>query len=865
MNLSDFKLFSFKKNDSDKDRAKAPVYRYKPSVKERLVNYLPWNFYVKEWWQIDSETKIEMCIVLQKNGAIQQTYAFRGHDIESFSKDYVAQVFEYFNSQIKRLGDGWMVSVEAQRFRMHDYPSADFDNIAGLLIDREREEEFKESGEHFDSCYYLTFVYKPEAEVKKKITRIFFREEEQELIIKDEIASFLKIVQNITSVLSGRMIIRPLTCKETVEYLHSTCSTKRFEMNIPSHFLFLDSFISDEKIDIGKTCRLGNSYIPIVEINDFPDFTYPAILNELNKLNVEYRWVSRFIPLSKEIALKELEKYQSGAAAGKKSSKKLADEMILGTSGSLENHSGEILQADAEQAQAEIGGGINGLGYYQSSVMVWDEDYYAARRKMNMVMQKIQDIGFGVKEEEFGAFDAFLGMLAGNTTANIRRPLITTGNYSHTLPFSAIWSGIEHNKFLNEITGIDKPLVTCATNYGANFYLNLNDGDVGHTLILGPTGAGKSTLLNLLAASALKYPDVQVFFMDYGLSALTLTLAVGGMYVNPAEDGVCFQPLKDVDDRSEFAWACEFIRSLLEIQGIEYNAQIDIAVESAMNALVVMPVEMRTITTFCLNLDYVDEKGHKILDDALAAYKIGGRFGNIFDGDHTSLNVARWVLFEMEYLMDLGKECTGPALLFIFHFLEKSFTGCLTFFIMDECWFGLENPAIMNKMKKYLLTLRKKNVFCIFATQNPSTVAHSPLATTMVQNCPTQIFLADPKATNKDLAMDYKMLGLTDDEIELIARGRKKRDYYLKSTAGTRFFQLALGPLQLALFRGKETKLKLKDGRIVKWYDFLQMIMEKRKNDEYARGYVNDILDIQQIPFRHYLEGLDWEDYLIWS
>ena len=70
---------------------------------------------------------------------------------------------------------------------------------------------------------------------------------------------------------------------------------------------------------------------------------------------------------------------------------------------------------------------------------------------------------------------------------------------------------------------------------------------------------------------------------------------------------------------------------------------------------------------------------------------------------------------------------------------------------------------------------------------------------------------------------------------------------------------------KLALFRGKETKFKLKDGRIVKWYDFLQMIMEKRKNDEYARGYVNDILDIQQIPFRHYLEGLDWEDYLIWS
>lgn len=856
--MSFTKLFSWKK-DSQKDRSREPVFKEIKRNPTRLVNYLPWDYYIKRYLDIDSETKLEMCIVIQKNGSIQQTYAFRGHDIESFSPDYIAAVFEYFNDQIKRLGDGWMVSVEAQRYRMHDYPSADFDSVAALLVDKEREAEFKGTGEHYDSCYFMNFVYKPETEIKKKALKFFFTEPVAETIIKDEIKYFLKTVENMTAVLSSRIIIRPLDCHETVCYLHSTCSTRKHEFNLPDHFMFLDTFIGPEKLDVGKTCRLGENYIPIVEIYDFPTRTYPAILNNLNKLNVEYRWVSRFFPLGKQQALKELEAYQQSAAAGKKSSKQLASEMALGYESTLQNHAGVQAQGEAEAAQEEVGGDINGMGYYQTSIMVWDTDYKAAISKMKQVQQLVEQCQFAVKEEEIGAFDAFLGMIAGNTTANIRRPLVTTGNFAHTLPFSAIWAGIENNKFMNEICGIDKPLVTCATNYGANFYLNLNDGDVGHTLIIGPTGAGKSTLLNLLAVSSLKYPGIQVFFMDYGLSSLTLTLSVGGTYINPADETVCFQPLRNIDDHNEFVWACNFIKTLIELQGIKIEAQMNVAIESAMDAVASFPENMRTLTHFRLNLEYVDSEGHRILDDALAPYCVEGRYGRIFDGDHTTLGNSRWVLFEMEHIMDMGPDCSGPAILFIFHFLEQSFTGRLTFFIMDECWFGLENPAISGKMKEYLLTLRKKNVFCIFATQNPSAIANSPMASTMIQNCPTQIFLADPRA--KKLEEDYLKLGLSSDEVNILAMSTKKRDYYYKSTLGTRLFQLSLGEIELALFRGKETQFRAPDGSIMQWQTFLQFLLEdKKKNPD--KAYVDKILDMQNIPFRHYLEGMNWESYL---
>ena len=44
-------------------------------------------------------------------------------------------------------------------------------------------------------------------------------------------------------------------------------------------------------------------------------------------------------------------------------------------------------------------------------------------------------------------------------------------------------------------------------------------GDVGHTLIIGPTGSGKSTLLGMLALGWIKYPGAQVIVFDKDRSA----------------------------------------------------------------------------------------------------------------------------------------------------------------------------------------------------------------------------------------------------------------------------------------------------------------------------------------------------------
>lgn len=76
-------------------------------------------------------------------------------------------------------------------------------------------------------------------------------------------------------------------------------------------------------------------------------------------------------------------------------------------------------------------------------------------------------------------------MMPGNVYANIRRPLISTKNFSNIIPLSSAWQGLLHNDFTEETCGSSIPLCTCSTSYGTPFFLNLNVRDVGHTFVFG--------------------------------------------------------------------------------------------------------------------------------------------------------------------------------------------------------------------------------------------------------------------------------------------------------------------------------------------------------------------------------------------
>ena len=118
----------------------------------QLADFLPWAALVDEG------------IVLNKDGSFQRTAKFRGPDLDSAVPAELVGVAGRLNNALRRLGSGWAVFVEAQRHPASKYPEGHFPDVASALVDVERRAQFEQEGAHYESSYFLTFLYLPPPE-----------------------------------------------------------------------------------------------------------------------------------------------------------------------------------------------------------------------------------------------------------------------------------------------------------------------------------------------------------------------------------------------------------------------------------------------------------------------------------------------------------------------------------------------------------------------------------------------------------------------------------------------------------------------------------------------------------------------------
>ena len=68
----------------------------------------------------------------------------------------------------------------------------------------------------------------------------------------------------------------------------------------------------------------------------------------------------------------------------------------------------------------------------------------------------------------------------------------------------------------------------------------------------------------------------------------------------------------------------------------------------------------------------------------------------------------------------------------------------------------------------------------VLATQSPAELTED-LAAVVVDQCPNLIFAANPDVLDENTARWYRQLGCTDEELDLIATGYQKRDYFFRT------------------------------------------------------------------------------------
>ena len=749
----------------------------------RLADFLPWAALVGEG------------VILNKDGSFQRTARFRGPDLDSAVPAELVAVAGRLNNAFRRLGSGWALFVEAERHPVGAYPASRFPDPASALVDAERKANFEEDGAHFESSYFLTLVYLPPAEDAARAETWLYEGREQTGIDPHEVLrGFVDRTDRILQLIEGFMPeCAWLDDAETLTYLHGCVSCRRHRVRVPEIPMYLDALLADQPLTGGLEPRLGNAHLRVLTIVGFPTATTPGILDELNRLAFSYRWSTRAVLLDKTDATRLLTKIRRQWFAKRKSIAAILKEVMTNEASALVDTDAANKAADADLALQELGQDFAGQAYVTATVTVWDDDPRIAAEKLRLVEKVIQGRDFTAMPETINAVDAWLGSLPGHVYANVRQPPVSTLNLAHMIPLSAVWAGPERDEHFAA-----PPLLFGKTEGSTPFRFSLHVGDVGHTLVVGPTGAGKSVLLALMALQFRRYAQAQVFAFDFGGSIRAAALGMGGDWhdlggglTEGAETSVSLQPLARIQDVPERAWAADWIVAILMREGIAIDPQVKEHLWSALTSLASAPVGERTITGLAVLLQSND------LKQALRPYCVGGAYGRLLDAESEHLGHASVQAFETEGLIGTG---AAPAVLaYLFHRIEGRLDGSPTLLIVDEGWLALDDEGFAGQLREWLKTLRKKNASVVFATQSLSDIDGSAIAPAIIESCQTRLLLPNERAIEPQITAIYRRFGLNDRQIEILARATPKRDYYCQSRRGNRLFELGLSEVGLAL------------------------------------------------------------------
>jgi len=750
----------------------------------RLADFLPWAALVVPG------------VVLNKDGSFQRTAHFRGPDLDSAVPAELVGVAGRLNNALRRLGSGWAIFVEAQRLPSSTYPESSFSDAASALVDAERKAAFEEEGAHYESAYFLTFLYLPPAWESAGAERFLYegRSRTEGADAHEILGGFIDRTDRVLKLLEGFMPeSRWLDDGETLTYLHSCISTRRQRVRVPEVPMYLDALLADQPLTGGLEPKLGDTHLRVLTIVGFPAATTPGILDDLNRLAFAYRWSTRAIMLDKTDATRLLTRIRRQWFAKRKSIAAILKEVMTNEASTLLDTDAHNKAIDADAALQELGSDAVGAAYCTVTVTVWDDDPRIADERLRLVEKVIQGRDFTCMIETVNAADAWFGSLPGHVYANVRQPPVSTLNLAHMIPLSAVWAGPARDDHLDA-----PPLFFGSTEGATPFRFSLHVGDVGHTLVVGPTGAGKSVLLALMALQFRRYAQAQVFAFDFGGSIRATALAMGGDWhdlggalTEDADASVALQPLALIDDIAERGWAAEWISALLAREKIAITPDVKDHLWSALGSLASAPLGERTLTGLSVLLQST------ALKRALQPYCLGGSFGRLLDAEAERLGDGAVQVFETEGLIGTG--AASAVLAYLFHRIEARLDGRPTLLIVDEGWLALDDEGFASQLREWLKTLRKKNASVVFATQSLSDIDGSLIAPAIIESCPTRLFLPNERAIEPQITAIYRRFGLNDRQIEILARATPKRDYYCQSRRGNRLFELGLGEVALAL------------------------------------------------------------------
>jgi type IV secretory pathway VirB4 component len=750
------------------------------------------------WEQVGWKSFEAPATVALWNGGYMRTCGYRGPDITSASRSDRIQLCERISSATRLAGSTWAWHIEGQNVEIKGYPKSQWPTTASRLLDAEREAACAENGSQYEMQSFLSLTQSMPmfAPVHNQSARDRQRDK------------FRRASDEVIHALRGVFSIDDMDDDDVASYLKSTVSSKRQRVRAADHDNLGES-LADERFVRGfelsnlrdglGMSRLGKSYVSVLTLGGFPSKTHPQLLSDLSRLPFEFRWVTRWVGMSRLEAKRHMASRELHHSGSSRYFRDIAmssfESMTSGNPKKEPSRTDREAVKLAENAGAEMERlGEREYGSLSTIFVVLHANKRVCVENTALLKSALQVNDMVVREERWEPVRPWRMSLPGNMELGLRCFPVTSRNLADLMPTTSVWQGTNFDRQLAKSTGVQRPWMYTADPVPFRIGTDV-PGGAAHTLLLGATGSAKSTFANHLAMQFLGWPDAQIISFSVGRSELGPVLLNGGAVYSPgSRASLQWQPLAHVDEPMARVQALEWLQVCLRARDEPVTSERTEALGDALQRLATDDIHRRTMTAL---VAYLQTRAPG-LALALKEFTHAGSYGHIFDGDDVAaLQRTRWTMFDLSTLLNLSRTAVIPALHHLVHSVARWFDGRPTLLQCDECQEWLHHEPLEKFASNTLDAQRKNNVRALMIAPTPGKFSNFPnLLKSIKSGCVTKIYGADAQARSQ--AADYEAFGVNPVEVELISK-IPLGSFLLKNSHGSRQFATRMGPIALAL------------------------------------------------------------------
>ena len=717
---------------------------------------------------IPYSTHIDRYIVKNKKGDLISTWELGGTIFECEDNQHLDIMTTQLNNLIRAF-EGQPFTFYIHRIRESYTDSFECnsgipfsDEVSKLFYDSDKK-PFRHCRLFFTACYIpLSKIEK--AALKRKSTG------DRESVLNEA----LKVMQEYWEMLNtslSRYSAVPLGLYQEKDRLYSAqmsfynrLLTGRWQKIAVTRTPFYDVLSGADLFfatDTGQCNSItGQTFFRSLEIKDHAAETYTGLFDALLYADCDYVLTQSFTCMAREEARTHIKMMS-------KRLKSAEDDAIS-------------QQEDLFVARDLLQSGHITFGKYHFSLIVSSPDAEQVIKDTNALAEPIKDLGIITTLSTMSLPAAYLSQLPGMYELRPRLVSLSSQN------FADMASLHNFNPHKRDGNPWGEAIAILKTPSGGSHYLNLhnsqegvddfNEKHPGNAMIIGSTGVGKSTLLEMVKHFMQKYRRPHTFSQeakkmrfttvtfDKDRSAeMSIRLAGGAYFRIRSGEPSGFAPGRLPPTKRNINLNKQLIRLICTRNGNILDPRDEERISKAVDRIMLdYPPEKRgCIITRLLEIlpePPTKEARTNGLRIRLKQWAQGGEFGWVFDNEEDTFNVEDIDNFGIdgtEFLDD--KDVRSPITYYLLYRVTSLLDGRRLVLFMDEFWKWLQDKEFSTFALNMLKVIRKLNGIFVPATQSPEEMCKHEIAAAIIEQCGTQLFMANPKASEDDYVNKLKV------------------------------------------------------------------------------------------------------------